>query len=62
MEDVTIMPYYRFFAGYAVQIEGAFPDDPNNSRIEKMYAVYYVPAVREEYIEAMPQWNGIFNG
>ena len=56
------MPYYRFFAGYAVQIEGAFPDDPNNSRIEKMYAVYYVPAVREEYIEAMPQWNGIFNG
>ncbi|MCI9455487.1 MAG: hypothetical protein HFE44_00740 [Oscillospiraceae bacterium] len=62
VEDVTIMPYYRFFAGYAVQIEGAFPDDPNNSRIEKMYAVYYVPAVREEYIEAMPQWNGIFNG
>lgn len=62
VEDVTIMPYYRFFVGYVVQIEGAFPHDPNNSRIEKMYGIYYVPAVREEYIETMPQWNGVFNG
>lgn len=54
-EDITIMPYYRFFVpAFRENISDAYAEKPDNSRIEKEYYTYYVPAVREEYIENMP--------
>lgn len=60
-EDITIMPYYRFFVpSFREESADSYAEKPNNSRIEKDYFTYYVPAVREEYIENMPVWNGGF--
>lgn len=46
------IPYYRFY------IE--LPEAERDGGM-KTYGAYYVPAVREEYIENMPLWNGSFN-
>lgn len=46
------IPYYRFY------IE--LPEAERENGM-KTYGAYYVPAVKEEYIENMPLWNGSFN-
>lgn len=45
------MPYYRFYV--------ELPDLEENGM--KCYGVYYVPAVKEEYISNMPTWDGSMN-
>lgn len=52
VHDEYFIPYYRFY------IE--LPEVERDGGI-KTYGAYYVPAVREEYIENMPLWNGSFN-
>ena len=50
------MPYYRFYAELP---------DTGNAEAEALglrnYAAYYVPAVAEEYLDALPLWEGGFN-
>ncbi len=46
------IPYYRFY------IE--LPEAEREGGM-KTYGAYYVPAVKEEYIENMPLWDGSFN-
>ena len=46
------MPYYRFYV--------ELPEVKHEYGL-KEYGVYYVPAVREEYIVNMPIWDGSFN-
>ena len=55
--EVTIMPYYRFYA----ELPEEQWEQPLDGEPMRTYGVYYVPAVREEYIETMPQRNGISN-
>lgn len=52
VHDEYFIPYYRFFV--------ELPEVERDGGI-KTYGAYYVPAVREEYIENMPLWNGSFN-
>ena len=52
VHDEYFIPYYRFY------IE--LPEAERDGGM-KTYGAYYVPAVREEYIENMPLWNGSFN-
>ena len=46
------IPYYRCF----VEISGYF-----ENRDGKLYTVYYVPAVADEYIDGATMWDGSFN-
>lgn len=49
------MPYYRFYVAMDLE-DYVMPDEDL-----QMFGVYYVPAVRPEYIENLPQWDGSFN-
>ena len=51
----TLMPYYKFLV--------YVPEMPNLGDVAdaKQYAAFYVPAVRSEYIENYPQWDGSIN-
>lgn len=44
--EITIMPYYRFYA----ELPRELWEQPLNGDPMKTYGAYYVPAVREEYI------------
>lgn len=46
------IPYYRFYV--------ELPEAEREGGM-KTYGAYYVPAVKEEYIENMPLWDGSFN-
>ena len=54
--DENYLPYYRFYAELP---------DTGNAEAEALglrsYAAYYVPAVAEEYLDALPLWEGGFN-
>lgn len=50
--DEYYMPYYCFY------IE--LPEEEQDDGL-KTYGVYYVPAVRQEYLTNMPVWKGEFN-
>lgn len=63
--EVILMPYYRFYAEIPVENTREFDfsqqkETPDGQPL-KGYAAYYVPAVREEYIEKMPSHDGRFN-
>jgi len=50
--DTIFMPYYKFFIEMpSMQRENGL----------KTYGVFYVPAVKGEYLENMPLWDGSFN-
>ena len=51
-QEEVFMPYYRFYA----QLPQEKREDGLNT-----YGAYYVPAVREEYLTALPTWDGGFN-
>ncbi len=44
--EITIMPYYRFYA----ELPRELWEQPLNGEPMKTYGAYYVPAVRDEYI------------
>lgn len=46
------IPYYRFYV--------ELPEAEREGGM-KTYGAYYVPAIKEEYIENMPLWDGSFN-
>ena len=46
------IPYYRFYV--------ELPDMERENGL-KTYGTYYVPAVEQQYISDMPQWDGSFN-
>ena len=50
--DAIFMPYYKFFV--------EMPDMQRENGL-KTYGVFYVPAVKGEFLENMPQWDGSFN-
>ncbi|MBQ8333146.1 MAG: hypothetical protein IJX93_05175, partial [Clostridia bacterium] len=52
--DRYVMPYYKFY----VRIEEG---DNCNFEGEKMWAIYYVPAVSSEYLDESTFWDGSFN-
>jgi len=50
--DTVFMPYYKFFVEMpTMQAENGL----------KTFGVFYVPAVRGEFLEKMPLWDGSFN-
>ena len=50
--DTVFMPYYRFLVEMpAEKLENGL----------KTFGAFYVPAVRSEYLENMPVWDGRFN-
>ncbi|HEY8349216.1 MAG TPA: hypothetical protein PK767_02745 [Clostridiales bacterium] len=50
--DTVFMPYYRFLVELpSMELENGL----------KTYGAFYVPAVRSEYLENMPVWDGSFN-
>lgn len=57
MGEITIMPYYCF---YAELPEDYAPGGTADGKPLKDYGAYYVPAVREEYVD-MPAYDGSFN-
>lgn len=50
-QEKCYLPYYRFYV--------ELPEEESKSGL-KTYGVYYVPAVRGEYISNMPVWDGNF--
>lgn len=54
---------YRTDAGYYIPYYCFYVELPEAEREGgmKTYGAYYVPAVKEEYIENMPLWDGSFN-
>ena len=50
--DSVFMPYYRFL------VEMPAMKEENGL---KTFGVYYVPAVKSEYLENMEVWDGRFN-
>ncbi len=52
--EKVFIPYYRFYVELYDEYE--LLDNGLNT-----YGAYYVPAIRSEYIENMPLWNGDFN-
>lgn len=50
--EETLLPYYRFYV--------ELPDEVSALGL-KTYGIYYVPAIAEEYIAAMPTYDGSFN-
>lgn len=50
--DKVLMPYYRFLV--------EMPTNQLKNGL-KSYGVFYVPAVKGEYLTNMPLWNGEFN-
>lgn len=50
--EEVLLPYYRFY----VQL----PDEVSALGL-KTYGIYYVPAIAQEYIAAMPTYDGSFN-
>ncbi len=50
--DKYYMPYYRFYV--------ELPEEEQEDGL-KTYGAYYVPALEEQYISNMPNWDGSFN-
>ena len=56
--DKYIEPYFRFL----VRLREGFPRDlPESAAGLKHWGIYYVPAVRLEYLAEIPVWDGSFN-
>ncbi len=56
--DKYIEPYFRFL----VRLREGFPRDlPESAAGLKHWGIYYVPAVRTEYLAEIPVWDGSFN-
>lgn len=52
INDEFYMPYYKFLVELpTIELENGL----------KTFGVYYVPAVKGEYLESMPLWDGSFN-
>jgi hypothetical protein len=50
--DTVFMPYYQFFVEMpTMQLENGL----------KTFGVFYVPAVKSEFLENLPLWDGSFN-
>ncbi len=59
------MPYYRFLVcvpslDYTPKARGE-TEPSDSAKAMHTYGVYYVPAVRGEYLAEMPVWDGSFN-
>lgn len=55
LRDEYAEPYYRFF----VRLREGYP--PSAVEGLQTWGVYYVPAVRVEYLSEIPVWDGSFN-
>ena len=56
--DKYVEPYFRFF----IRLREGFPRDlPESAAGLKHWGIYYVPAVRAEYLSEIPVWDGSFN-
>lgn len=54
-DNEFFLPYYRFYVNLTDQIQGQRPQ--NTKRI----GLFYVPAIRSEYLEDFPIWDGSIN-
>ena len=55
LRDEYAEPYYRFF----VRLREGFPASAVEGLLN--WGIYYVPAVRVEYLSEIPVWDGTFN-
>ena len=53
--ELYVEPYYRYF----VRLKEGFPEDAPEGISH--WGVFYVPAVRTEYLAELPVWDGSFN-